>query len=299
MKLTSTLILALALTATTLLAGYIEGREAAVQLLRKGETQAAIDAFQTLAAGDVTQLQQSDALEQVVLGHLKLKQLEEATAVAAQIPLPGVSALSVMRILAAQDNYQAIIDRYGDEDIGSWPTLWRGHGYLVRAQAAQQVGNGQLAADDLEKAVIYAATFNNPNNDETRAYLALGSIYRDLLDAPEKAIDAFRRGQNMGRGPKPTRAAIELARVYLQMEKPEQAVEEMQAWLEIMPPQDMPNAYWQKYLLGGAIGVYADANRPDLVTALCQHALSLDKIKPEVKEYLNQQLAEPVTEETP
>ena len=64
----TSLVIAILLAHTaSICAAYIEDREAAVKLKRKGETQAALEAFREMAQGEVTDVQKSDAREQAVL----------------------------------------------------------------------------------------------------------------------------------------------------------------------------------------------------------------------------------------
>ncbi|MFO7821946.1 MAG: tetratricopeptide repeat protein [Lentisphaeria bacterium] len=287
------LIIALLIAgAVSISAAYIEDREAAMKLKRQGETEAALEAFQKMAEADVTEVQKSDALEQAVLCLIKMKDYENAKEKADQIPIQGVSDLCHMRILNAQGKHKAIIEQFGDAKINEWPPMWRGHGYVLRGNAAHRTGKGELAASDLEEAMVYAATFGNLKHDKSRALNALGQIYRDLLKDDEKAIDAFRRAQQVGANSKGTRATFAIADIYLEQDKPDKAVAVVKDWTEKVTPQSFGSAYWQKSLLTGAVRVFVAADRKEEAVAACKEALAADKIKPKVKDYCRKKLAE-------
>jgi len=285
-------ILVLIMAAPAVFAGYIEDREAAMELMRKRETQAALRAFNEMARGDVTDLQTSDALEQAVLCLIKLKQYDNARATADRIPIQGVRSLSHMRILRARKKDKAIVEQFKNAKIEEWPPLWRGDGYLLRGGAASRTGNGELAASDLENAIVYAATFDNYRNDKARTLNALGEIYRDQLKDEEKAIDAFRRAQAVGSSSKGTRATFAIADIYLKRNEPEKAVDVVKEWTAKVKPEDFGSPYWQKHLLHATVRVLVAAGRKGEAIAFCERALAAEKIHPKVKEYIKKQLSE-------
>jgi tetratricopeptide (TPR) repeat protein len=221
---------------------------------------------------------------------IRLKDYEAAKKEADKIPMRGVSDLCHMRLLGRRGEHAAIVEQYGDANIEEWPPMWRGHGYVLRGNAANRAGRGELAASDLEEAALYAATFRNPSNDKARLLNTLGQTYRDLLKDDERAIDAFQRAQAVGSSSKGTSATFALADIYLKRDEPDKAVAVVKEWIEEVKPQNAGSAYWQKYLLSGTVRVFAAAGRKDEAMATCKEALAMDGILPEVKEAIQKQL---------
>lgn len=278
-------------------AGYIEDRKAAMKLKRGKDASAALEAFDKMAAGDVTDTQKSDALEQAVLCLIKMKNYDEALKRADQIPIQGVADLCHMRVLRAQKKLDVILERFRDTKIEEWPPMWRGDGYVLRGGVAQRKGEAQLAASDLENSITYAGTFGNPKNDTARILNALGEVYRDGLKDNEKAIEAFRRSQAVGSTSKGTRATFAIADIHLAQDQPEKAVTVVKEWTKEVKPQDFGGASWQKTLLFGAMRVFVAAGKKEDAIAMAEEALTAEKILPEVKEELKKKLAELRAEE--
>ena len=273
-------------------AGYIQDREAAMKLWRNGKTEAAVAAFNEIAAGEVSDIQKADALEQAFRCLIRLGRVEAAKKTIERIPVEGVADLCRMRILSRQEKYQTLVDRFADTKLERWPALWRASGYALRGEAAHQVGRGELAAHDLEQAVVYAATFRNTKNRKAGLLNTLGVVYRDLLKDDQKAIDAFRRTQRTGKRSDGSRATFAIADIYLRQGKSDKAVQVVNDWLAQVPAEDMPNAAWQQSVLFNTVRVLTEAGRNEAAITKCKDALSNEKIEPAVKQDLRKRLAE-------
>ena len=273
-------------------AGYIQDREAAMKLWRNDKTEAAIAAFNEIAAGEVSGIQKADALEQAFRCLIRLDRVEAAKKTIERIPIEGVADLCRMRLLSRQEKYQALVDRFADAKIEQWPSLWRASGYALRGEAAHRIGRGELAASDLEQAVVYAATFRNTKNRKAGLLNTLGVVYRDLLKDDQKAIDAFRRTQRTGKRSDGSRATFAIADIYLRQGKSDKAVQVVNDWLAQVPAEDMPNAAWQQSVLFNTVRVLTEAGRNEAAITKCKQALANEKIEPAVKQDLRKRLAE-------
>ena len=107
----------------------------------------------------------------------------------------------------------------------------------LRGEAAHKVGRGELAASDLEQAVVYTATFRNTKNRKAGLLNTLGVVYRDLLKDDQKAIVAFRRTQRTSKRSDGSRATFAIADIYLKQGKPGKAVQVVNDWLAQVPAE--------------------------------------------------------------
>ena len=74
----------------------------------------------------------ADALKQAALCALKLDDAKQAMELAAKIPVDPVSKTMQIRILAKTQQYNRLIDLFGNDDIGAWPESEAGEAFLYR-----------------------------------------------------------------------------------------------------------------------------------------------------------------------
>jgi len=178
------LVLALSVAA---FGDYPADRKAATELVTAGKNEEAMAAFTKMAAGDVSEAQKSDALEQAVLCALRLKQVDQALKLAKQIPSVPVSKMCQMRVLAAGLKWDELIAQFKDEALATWPDEVRFDAACLRGQAYFQLKDGKAAEADLKT----AAEGHPSNLGKAEASLSLGDTYRDLLKDEGKALDAY------------------------------------------------------------------------------------------------------------
>src|SRR5690348_9010219 len=102
-------------------ADYVGDRQAAMELVKAGKTEAALAAFVKMSQGTVTAEQKSDALTQAAESASQLKQFDRAMELARQIPIAGVSKACQMHLLTEDHRWQEIVDGFKNEEIENWP----------------------------------------------------------------------------------------------------------------------------------------------------------------------------------
>ena len=204
-------------------AGYIEDRKAALELNKAGKTEEALAAFNKMAEGPITAYQKSDALEQAVLCALSLKRSDQAMKLAGTIPLPPVSKLCQMRILTADRQWQALIDKFKDEDITRWPDGLAGEAFETRGDTYAALKNGPAAVADLKKATEYLTDVNSLG----LALTSLGGAYENLLKDDDLALATYRKVYAASTVYKHAAAAMAAAGILQRRDKADEAIREL------------------------------------------------------------------------
>ena len=236
------IVIALVLTWSAAgLADYILDRQAGVKLVKARKYKEAMAAFLKMAQGKVTDFQKSDALEQAVYCALRLKQHEQATKLARQIPMAQVSKYCRMSILASQRKRAELIETFKDEDFSKWPDFVAGPAFRLRGYAYQALKKGKEAEADLKKALTY------PMDRRTHAKTvnALGAVYSGLLKDDAKAIETYRKALAGSNVYAQCRAVMSIAGILQRQKKYDEAVKE----LSKVPVKNVGNSHWRRNLL--------------------------------------------------
>ena len=290
-------IAALGVCGSPVFGGYIEDREAAMKLKREGDVEGAVESFREMANGEVTNIQASDALEQAVIGLIQLDQYDKARELAKQIPLESVSTLCQMRILAEQNESEAIVEQFGDVNIDQWPPMWRPYGYDIRGTAAHDVGDAELAVADLENAITYSAGLPNPKNDKAQLLNRLADTYQNELDDTGKALETYRRTQATGHRAKGSHATFSIADILVEQGKPEEALQVVEKWVERIDVEGWNSAYWAPRVISSHADLLARLGKKDAAIDRYEQALAREKIRPSMKESIEKRLGELIGDE--
>lgn len=136
--------------------------------------------------------------------------------------------------LAKRDQWQAILEAVGKEDVTVWPIAdLAGEALLWRARAHQELGELELAHTDLTTAVELA-----PGN--VRLWSALATLYEDHLDDQNKALAAYLQAHQL-LGPRQTwwlsyDLALRTAALLQELGRPQEGLDILQAYdLEAAP----------------------------------------------------------------
>lgn len=135
------------------LADYPADRDAALKLVRAGKHADALARFVALADAAADPLQKSDALSQASACAQTLKQSQQAMDLARQIPLPEMSTVVQMRVLAGERAHQALLTQFKDEDLSKWPEALAGEAHYLRGLSYHKLGQGPAAEQELAAAV--------------------------------------------------------------------------------------------------------------------------------------------------
>lgn len=115
-------------------------------------------AYLDLAAGEkATDLQKSDALRRAARWARRLRDYARAEELAGQIPIEAVAKTVRMENLYAQRTCDAIVERFGEEDLSRWPFRQVGAGALARARAYVVKRAGDKAEVDLQTPLAYTS----------------------------------------------------------------------------------------------------------------------------------------------
>jgi len=188
-----TLVLAVC---SAVLADYIADRKAAVTLRQKRKYEEAKAAFLKMAAGEVSDFQKADALEQAAECAMRLKRYGEATKLANRIPLAPNSETMKMAILMGQRKWKVVVGTYKDEDFSKWPCPLAAKAYQLRGRAYAILRDGKAAEADLKKSLDYVAS----KFGQARIWLDLGANYQGLLKDEDLALEAYAEAINRLRG---------------------------------------------------------------------------------------------------
>ena len=263
-------------------ADYVEDRKAAIKLVGAGKYEEAMAAFTTMAGGDVTEFQKSDALEQAALCAHRLKRYDQAMELGKQIPLAPVSKTCQMKIMVENRKWKEAVLKFKDEDIASWPDTVIGSASYHRGRAYYFLKDGENAAKDMARAADYLVE----DNVKGLALNTLGDTYQHLLKDDEKAIAAYRRCYSTRNIYKQCHAAMAIANIFTRQKKFDEAIQE----LDRLGLANVKIPYWRALMLvaygevlaaqgnkAGAIAKYQEAlqleGAPAYIKGACQKAL--------------------------
>ncbi len=169
---------------------YVLARRKAEKLWRTGKRKEALAAYVAMAGSkDATDFQKSDALEQAASCARRLRDYTRAGELAEQIPIEAVAKTVRMENLLAQRKYAALIEQFGDENLGKWPFWQIGAGAFARGRAYLLTKAGKRAEADLQTALAYTS-------DRRRriSILTLMGVNRERnLKDDNAALEAYRQ----------------------------------------------------------------------------------------------------------
>lgn len=236
-------------------ADYVLDRRAAIELVKAGKNEEALEAFVALAGIATSDFQKSDALDLAARAADRLKQPERALELALEIPLPAVSKACRMYLLEGQRKWKEMLEQFQDEDIDAWPDELKGDALFLRGGAHYILKNGTAAERDLKLAAEYLIDPNSRGLCLNR----LGDTWRDLLKDDAQAIAAYRQVYATGNVYKHCQAAICITAILKSQGKSADAVREF----DRIPLDQVTAPYWRSALLVSHAGALAAAGRTD------------------------------------
>jgi tetratricopeptide (TPR) repeat protein len=142
-----------------------------------------------MAAGPVTELQKSDALEQAAACARSLGDFERATELAGAIPIEAVARSVRMQNLLAMRKPAELVEMFSDEEILRWPFWKVGEGLVLRGRAFARIGRGREAEADL----VQALPFTTDPRARMALWLVLGENRENNLKDVPGALEAYRQ----------------------------------------------------------------------------------------------------------
>lgn len=219
------LALLLALTSQVMAVDYIAQRKDAMALLKSGKVDQALVVFQDLAKADVSEVQKLDAQLNALDCMLRLKQYEEAGQLIDAINSVPEATLSRMKLLNATRKWDQVYELAKGVTIEDWPASLQGDAYSLRGAAAVRQKDYELAKADLTKAL----DFKDGSNDKALAYNSLAMAYR-AAGEDDKAIETYKLTLKAGQKFKATSAAVAIAKILIDQNKPDEAIAQLDAW---------------------------------------------------------------------
>jgi tetratricopeptide (TPR) repeat protein len=162
---------------------------AATRLKESREYSEALTAFVALADYEkATGLQQSRALAEAAACARLSGDDEQAMELAVRVPLESIAKTAQMEVLSGQRNWTAIIERFGDEDLASWPFTEIGAAAAARGRAWSGTQAGDKADADWRLALEFTT--------DSRTQLSLlNSIARNretVMKDEDLALETYR-----------------------------------------------------------------------------------------------------------
>ena len=251
---------------------YLDDRRAAHALTTQRKHEEAIAAFTAMAAGDVTDFQKSDALEQAAACARTLRQFDLAVKLADEIPIEAVAKTVRMHNLLATRKSADLVDQFRDEPFSGWPFWKLGEGLYLRGQAFADTGAGEQAETDLTKAL----EFTTDGLDRLKVWLAIGTNREQNLHEIDAALEAY---QQIVNSPKYNgswiyfRGLLGAVRILRETNRVDQALATLQK-------VDISNlrGYWHGSLLVALGDTLLAANRKNEALAACREVLTDEKV---------------------
>ncbi len=205
-------------------ADYPADRQAAVSLYTASKFDEALGAFRTMSAGNVTDFQKSDALEQAALCAYRLGRNDLAQELARTIPIAPISKCVQMNYFGNLRKWKEVVAKFKDEDIAGWPDEIAGRSFFYRAQAYAALGDGANATEEFKKALAYPLE----NGLKGSILQGLGDAYQYLLKDDEQALSAYRQlFQAAGARYMQLHAVLSAANILIRQNKGEEAIREL------------------------------------------------------------------------
>ena len=272
-KLIPTFLLISALL-STLNAGYISERTAAMELMTAGKNQDAAEAFIKSAEATTNDLQQADALTNAALCLQRLKRNEEAMALVAKIRSVPLRESAELDLLKDARNWKGVMDKTKDKDLSTWPEKVIFQAYLARGQAESALGQYEDSDVDLLRAQDFTVS---PNNKAISWAMIAENAVRTKADS-QKLLDIYAKICALKpSGGMQQRALVARAKIFLDANQYDQALAEIAA-LEAMPSVQ---AQWLCTAQINYGDIYAKQGKVAEALACYKKASSMQKAAPE------------------
>ena len=272
-KLIPTFLLISALI-STLNAGYISERTAAMELMSAGKNQEAAEAFIKSAEATTNDLQQADALTNAALCLQRLKRNEEAMALVAKIRSVPLRESAELDLLKDARNWKGVMDKTKDKDLSTWPEKVIFQAYLARGQAESALGQYEDSDVDLLRAQDFTVS---PNNKAISWAMIAENAMRTKADS-QKLLDIYAKICALKpSGGMQQRALVARAKLFLDANQYEQALAEV-AVLEAMPSLQAQWLCTAQIIYGD---IYAKQGKVAEALACYKKALTMPKAAPE------------------
>ncbi len=177
-------------------------KKAAAELVKAGKDSEAMAAYTQLAAIPMRDRMKSEFLENAAMCANRLKQYDQAIAIAATIPIQSVSARCQMKIMVDNGKYAELIAKFADKPGAGTPLMSWSYpeqddllveAYNYRAIAYAECNDLKSAEEDL-KTILDAQTkigMFTSKGIQDMARVKLGDFYRKYLKDDTKALEAY------------------------------------------------------------------------------------------------------------
>jgi len=206
-------------------ADFPDDFQSALKLYHNGQYAEATDIFSGLSKRAPTPGSKSDALRYVVLGAINAKQFDKANEMITQIPRESTKKMCRMNLLLAQNNPQAVIDTFKDEDLTAWSDFHVYDALVARGQAYRRLKQYAGALQDFRKAEDFTS---DPGKKAGVLNLAGGTLQEAGED--EQALVVWRQMEDIA----PLKgygiindATVNAARILVKQGKYDEALKEM------------------------------------------------------------------------
>lgn len=268
---------------------YLIASREAEKLVRARKWSQAQSAYVKLAGGkQVTDFQKSDALQAAASCARNSRNFQTAYELAEQIPIEAVSKTVQMENLLAERKWGEVVERFGEEDLSSWPFWQIGAGAFARAKAYVFTKDGREAEADLKMALSYT-----PDTRIRTSLLAtMGHNRESHLNDDAGALEAYRANfeskTNIG-GADEFRSVERAAAILVRLKRPGEALAVFNA-----VNFESVAGYWRTAMLIARGETLAAAGRTEAAVADFQSVLA-DKTAQEVHRTKAQEHIESLT----
>ena len=167
----------------------IEYRRAEKMMRDRKKTAEALDAFVALAEReDATDFQAAAALSHAAECARRLDDFAKAEELAGRIPVDAVRKTVEMENLLGQRKWEAVLERFGEEDLGGWPFWQIGAGARARGRAAAAAKRGEQAEADF----LLALEYTSDARTKMGLLIALARNRESTLGDEAAALEAYR-----------------------------------------------------------------------------------------------------------
>ena len=261
-------------------AGYVQDREAAVELRDGGKYEKALSMFMKMAEAAEYEKQQIDALEQAAMCAVKLNRDARVKEIAEQIPSEDVRRYVLMRHKLSKRDWQGVLAEFKDDRVSEWPDRIAGEAFYDRGRAAHFADANERAVSDFKRALEYPL----PHTDVGHVYNALGGAYRQL-GQDDKAIRMFRKTVKESGWYRACQASIQIARILSARGKHEQALAEMRQYkLGDFHP------HYRVMILQARGDVLVAQGKKEAAVARYRQALAVDAIRDHMEQRIEKSL---------
>ncbi len=163
---------------------------AANNLVRSQQYHQALAAFVELSKyGTATDYQKSLALSEAASCARRVKKTEQAAEFAQSIPVPSIAMTVFMQNLIGERDWATLIEKFGNEDLLSWPFTHIGSAALARGQAYYALKSGTQADADFQLAL----KFTSDTRVRMRILRLMAQNREFVLEDDAFAMEAYRR----------------------------------------------------------------------------------------------------------